>query len=94
VDSSHINPEQAARMRDSVARSLRYLGKVRRRMEVLGFPPGDSLYQSVSRSHDVLQELHVRCHYCACTTGVAKAPVAAHPEPLAARDPSIYASPL
>jgi hypothetical protein len=72
VDSSDIKPDQAARLCKQVRRSLEYLGRLRRRMELLGFPPEDSLYRAASRAHDAMQELHVRAHYCCCTSGVAK----------------------
>jgi hypothetical protein len=41
-------------------------------MELLGFPPDDPLYIAASRAHDALQELHVRAHYCTCTSGVGR----------------------
>lgn len=73
VDSTHLQPEQATRVCRSVRRSLAYVGRLRRRMEVLGFPPDDPLYRAASRAHDALQELHVRAHYCSCTSGVGVA---------------------
>lgn len=72
MDSSHIKPEQAQRLCEQIRRSLAHVGRLRRRMEVLGFPPTDPLYISASRAHDALQELHVRAHYCSCTSGVCK----------------------
>jgi hypothetical protein len=70
MDSSHIKPEQAMRLCASVRRSLAYIGRLRRRMELLGFPPDDPLYCSASKAHDALQELHVRAHYCSVPSGV------------------------
>ncbi|CAN5697219.1 hypothetical protein BH09PLA1_BH09PLA1_22570 [soil metagenome] len=70
MDSSQIKPEQALRLCASVRRSLAYLGRLRRRMELLGFPPDDPLYCSAAKAHDALQELHVRAHYCSCPSGV------------------------
>jgi hypothetical protein len=72
MDSLDLHPAQAARLREGVRSSLAYIGRVRRRMELLGFPPGDALYQSVRRAHEALQELHIRSHYCACTSGVGR----------------------
>jgi hypothetical protein len=72
MDSSDLKPQQAARLCAALRRSLDYVGRVRRRMEQLGFPPDDSLYRAASRAHDALQEFHVRAHYCSCTSGVAK----------------------
>ena len=72
MDSSHIQPHQAQALCRQVRRSLAHVGRLRRRMEVLGFPPTDTLYVAASRAHDALQELHVRAHYCSCTSGVGK----------------------
>jgi hypothetical protein len=72
VDSSQIKPHQAAQLRQTVRRPLVFMGRMRRRMELLGFPPDDPLYLSICQAHNALQEVHVRAHYCACTTGVGK----------------------
>jgi hypothetical protein len=72
VDWTQIKPEQGRRLCDSVRPALAYVGRLRRRMELLGFPPNDPLYVAASRAHDALQELHVRAHYCSCTSGVAR----------------------
>ena len=84
MDSTDLTPEQAARLRAAIARQLAYLGKLRQRMERVGFPPNDSLYRAVARAFDAMQEVHVRAHYAACTSGVGKA-VAVKP---AARTPN------
>lgn len=70
MDSSHLTPAQAARLRDAVRRHLDYIGRLRRRMEIVGFPPDDRAYRAASAAHDALQELHVLAHYRACTSGV------------------------
>jgi len=70
MTSADIKPQQAIRLCASVRRSLAYLGRLRRRMELLGFPPDDPLYRSTSAAHDALQELHVRAHYCSVPSGV------------------------
>ena len=67
-----IKPEQGQRLCDSIRRPLAYVGRLRRRMELLGFPPDDPLYVAASRAHDALQELHVRAHYCSCESGVSR----------------------
>jgi hypothetical protein len=78
MDSSHIKPEQAIELCRLVRRSLSFVGRLRRRMELLGFPPDDPLYRSTSDAHDALQELHVRAHYCSCTSGVGTSISSAH----------------
>ncbi|MBC8105803.1 MAG: hypothetical protein H7Z14_04365 [Anaerolineae bacterium] len=70
MDSSHIKPKQAMKLCQAVRRSLAYVGRLRRRMELLGFPPDDVLYRAASKAHDGLQELHVRAHYCSVPSGV------------------------
>jgi hypothetical protein len=70
VDSRSITPEQAQKLQRTIRAQLAYLGRLRRRMEMLGFPPTDTLYRAVSRAHDAMQEVHVRAHYCACRSGV------------------------
>jgi hypothetical protein len=72
VDSSKITPEEATHLCASIRRSLAYLVKLRRRMEVLGFPPSDSLYAATVHAQQALQDLHVRAHYCSVTSGVGR----------------------
>ena len=72
MDSGDLRPDQSARLRDAVRPPLAWLGRLRKRMDELGFPPQDPLYQSVLRAHNAMQELHVRAHYGACTSGVGR----------------------
>lgn len=72
VDSRSLSPEQAEQLQRTLRPQLAYLGRLRRRMELVGFPPSDTLYRSVSHAHDALQEVYVRVHYCACRSGVGE----------------------
>lgn len=72
MDSNDIQCEQARRLCGQIRPLLHYLGRLRRRMELLGFPPDDPLYIDASDAHNALQSLHVRSHYHACPGGVAK----------------------
>ena len=45
---------------------MAYLYRLRRRMEVSGFPPDDPLYQLVGRAFDVMHHLLMDLHYRTC----------------------------
>jgi hypothetical protein len=72
MDSSKLTTEQAARLSKSLYPHLNYLCRMRRRMELIGFPPGDPLFLLVSRAYDSLQQLSVEVHYMSCGSGVGK----------------------
>jgi len=72
MDSTHITPAQANRLREILGRNLRFVARLSQRMERLGFPADDPLYVATSKAQRALQELHVRAHYCSCTSGVGK----------------------
>ena len=70
MESRDLPPELAAALQRAVRRRLAWFGRLRRRMELRGFPPTDPLYISVSKCYDAVQELHVRAHYASCRGGV------------------------
>jgi hypothetical protein len=72
VTSRDIQPSQAAKLSASLRPPLQYLNKLRRRMELSGFPPSDPLYVATSRAFEALQDLLVRAHYLSCAHGVGK----------------------
>ena len=72
MDSSTINPEQAAQVNRSLFRSLNYLARLRTRMERVGFPPRDHLMRLVDEAYNAVQALHVATHYLSCTSGVGR----------------------
>jgi hypothetical protein len=72
VESYDLDTETAQRLRRAVAKRLRWFGRLRRRMELRGFPPTDALYISVSKCYAATQELHVRAHYASCRSGVGR----------------------
>ncbi|HEY8666286.1 MAG TPA: hypothetical protein VIL86_06460 [Tepidisphaeraceae bacterium] len=67
VDSRTLQKQQVAAMADTVGRELRYLGKLRQRMEQVGFPPEDRLYRSTSAAFNAMQGLFVELHYLSCS---------------------------
>ena len=60
VDSSNVDPRVAQQLARAVRVRLEWLGRLRRRMELRGFPATDPLYLAVARFYDAAQELHVR----------------------------------
>jgi len=56
-------------MGEVIGRQLRYLGKLRTRMERLAFPPNDPLYRQVSDAFDKIHRLNVALHYMSCDPG-------------------------
>lgn len=74
MDSSRIQHHAARQLCSQLRRPLGYLGRLRRRMEVLGFPPTDPLYLDTRRAQEALQDLHVRAHYLSCPQGVGIRP--------------------
>jgi hypothetical protein len=69
VDSTGITQTQAAKLGQTISRQLRYLGKLRTRMEQLGFPPTDPLYQQVCAAFNHVHGLNVAVHYLSCNPG-------------------------
>jgi hypothetical protein len=72
VDSSHLTPDQVARLRLTLGRELRYLNNLCGRMQTLRFPPDDGLCRAAQRARDALQDLYTAAHYCGCSSGVGK----------------------
>ena len=66
MDSSNLDPRVADQLARAVRQRLDWFGRLRRRMELRGFPPTDPLYLAVTRCYDAAQELHVRTHYVSC----------------------------
>jgi hypothetical protein len=70
MKSSDLSPAQAAAVGKIIRQHLRYLGKLRSRMEHLGFPGNDLLYFDVCRVFDMTQALRMNLHYLSCSSGV------------------------
>ena len=66
-----VAPARAVHAR--LRRQLSYLGALRRRMELRGFPPDDALYADAADAFNALHALCVRLHYLSCTSGVGTA---------------------
>jgi len=72
MTSSQIKPEHALVVQRAIGRHLAYAAKLRRRLELLRFPPDDTLMASVTHAYHALHELHVRLHYLGCRHGVGE----------------------
>jgi hypothetical protein len=70
VNSKNLTREQLAIIQFPVLRQLRYLGKLRDRMNRLGFMPDDELWQAATRAFNAVHELRMRIHYLSCPGGV------------------------
>lgn len=69
MDSRQLTPQQIQPIRQVIARQLRYLERLRQRMDRRQFPPADPLYQLVITAINAAHHLHVRLHYLACDPG-------------------------
>jgi hypothetical protein len=72
VTSDDLTTEQARRVGAVVGRELRYLGRLRDRMQRRGFPPDDPLVRDVTAAYNAIHGLRVRLHYLSCSSGVGK----------------------
>jgi hypothetical protein len=72
VNSNDMTREQAAAVGQSVVRLLAYLGKLRRHMELAGFPADDPPLQLATAAFHAVHDLRVDLHYRAC--GVDRGP--------------------
>jgi hypothetical protein len=66
VDSSGLKPWQAKRIAAALGPAVGYRYRLRRRMEVRGFPPQDPLYQLVMQAYKALHHLYIELHYRSC----------------------------
>ena len=72
MDSSHLKPEQVARLQATLGKQLRYLNRLCARMQRLSFPLDDPLCQPAHRARDAMQDLYTAAHYCGCSSGVGR----------------------
>jgi hypothetical protein len=71
VTSDDLTRAQADAMLASVRRQLRYLGRLRDRMNERGFPPNDPLHLAVTGAFNAVHALSVELHYLTCAPGTA-----------------------
>ena len=74
MDSRQIKRWQAEKIYRVLGPGLRYVGRLKTRMELVGFPPDDPLYQLVRQAYESLHRLSVHMHYKSCASGVGEEP--------------------
>jgi hypothetical protein len=76
MESNELTTAQAERIRDALLPHVRYLYKLKTRMEKTGFPPGDRLFRLTCSAYDSAQQLAMALHYLSCESGVGGEPKA------------------
>ena len=71
MTSNDLTREQVEALLASVRRQLRYLGKLRDRMNQRGFPPNDPLFVATTGAFNAVHALRVELHYLTCPAGTA-----------------------
>ena len=74
MESRDVERWQAAQIRESLQPSLRYLGRLQKRMEEVGFLPSDRLLTLVREAYNSMHHLSVELHYLSCKGGVGREP--------------------
>jgi len=73
MDSGTIPPEQANRLREQVARPLRYLNRLCERCQRLGWPVDDPIAVAAQKARCAMQDLHTAANYAGCKSGLGRA---------------------
>jgi hypothetical protein len=73
MDSNDLTKDQTEQLLARIWPMLRYLKRLRDRMERRSFPKEDKLYRLVARIHDDVHHLSVSLHYLTCN-GVGRPP--------------------
>ena len=66
MNSDDLSKQQAEQLLAKVWPMLRYVKRLKDRMEKRAFPKDDELYRLVARTHDDLHHLSVTLHYLTC----------------------------
>jgi hypothetical protein len=74
MDSRDLSTAQAEKIGEQLAPHVRYLGRVRRRMEALGFPMTDELLRATKNAYSKARDLSITLHYLSCKSGVGRPP--------------------
>ena len=65
-----ITHEQAGELNEHLRPMLAYLGRVRNRLQAVGYLPDDPLYRRVNDAYNGMHALTVEVHYLSCKGGV------------------------
>ncbi len=74
MDSGDLSTIQAEAIGDRLAPYVRYLGRVRRRMDARGFPHTDELLRAADKAYSTARDLSIKLHYLSCKSGVGQPP--------------------
>ena len=66
MNSRTLTVQQAEQLQQAISEHAQYFGRLRTRMEKIGFVPGDPLYERVKMAHDAMHDLSVHVHYLVC----------------------------
>jgi hypothetical protein len=64
--SDDLTREQAQALKNKLQPMLRYLGRLKRRMNYKGFPPEDPMLVGVCDAENAIHALTVKLHYLSC----------------------------
>jgi hypothetical protein len=70
MESQRLTTEQARRLHEIVRPVLRFLNRLKARLDDRGFDPRTSLYVTVVMAADAVQRLVVELYYESCSSGV------------------------
>jgi hypothetical protein len=72
MNNRDLTREQLQAVHTIAGRWLKFLGKMLRRMEKLGFSPTDELYRETTTAYDAIHRFRVTLHYLSCESGVGR----------------------
>ncbi len=72
MNSRDLTPAQANAIDERLAPYLRYLGRMRRRMDARGFPHTDELLLAAEKAYSTARDLSITLHYLSCESGVGR----------------------
>ena len=67
MNSNTIEKWKAARIAEALFPATNYLVRLRERMQKVGFPHDDHLYQLACSAHDAVNRLRMAAHYVSCS---------------------------
>jgi hypothetical protein len=74
MDSRDLTSDQSAQIQAGLRPYMLWLHKLRRRMELRGFPQTDELFTAADETYGAVRELMMRLHYLSCRRGVGREP--------------------
>ena len=66
MDRFPVTRSQATDINKALFPKLNYIFRLRARMQKVGFPPDDPLFDLVCKAYDALHRLHIETHYLSC----------------------------